>query len=191
MDNSNIIISVIIVLCIAAGVTAYGISEGDNAVFTDLSGFSPDSSSSGDNGIGNASAQNNANDGLGSLISAPSDSGGNSGGSNGGSSSGSGGNSGGSNGGSSSGSGGNSGGSGTNDNGGDSGGDSQQDIGYDACFEKAKSLADGASFVSSSEDGDYRIFYFSKTMPESEQSNYTTDTFGISVNKYTGVASLY
>ena len=176
MDNSNIIISVIIVLCIAAGVTAYGISEGDNAVFTDLSGFSPDSSSSGDNGIGNASAQNNANDGSGSLISAPSNSGGNSGGSNGGSSSGSGGNSGG---------------SGTNDNGGDSGGDSQQDIGYDACFEKAKSLADGASFVSSSEDGDYRIFYFSKTMPESEQSNYTTDTFGISVNKYTGVASLY
>ena len=31
MDNSNIIISIIIVLCIAAGVTAYGISEGDNA----------------------------------------------------------------------------------------------------------------------------------------------------------------
>ena len=52
MDNSNIIISVIIVLCIAAGVTAYGISEGDNAVFNDLTGFSPDSSSSGDNGIG-------------------------------------------------------------------------------------------------------------------------------------------
>lgn len=51
MDNSNIIISVIIVLCIAAGVTAYGISEGDNAVFNDLTGFSPDSSSSGDNGI--------------------------------------------------------------------------------------------------------------------------------------------
>ena len=51
MDNSNIIISVIIVLCIAAGVTAYGISEGDNAVFNDLTGFSPDSSSSGDNVI--------------------------------------------------------------------------------------------------------------------------------------------
>ena len=53
MDNSNIIISVIIVLCIAAGVTAYGISEGDNAVFSDLAGFTPDSSNSGDNGLGN------------------------------------------------------------------------------------------------------------------------------------------
>ena len=58
MDNSNIIISVIIVLCIAAGVTAYGISEGDNAVFSDLAGFSPDSSNSGDNGIGNITANN-------------------------------------------------------------------------------------------------------------------------------------
>ena len=39
MDNSNIIISVIIVLCIAGGVTAYVISEGDNAVFNELTGF--------------------------------------------------------------------------------------------------------------------------------------------------------
>ena len=51
MDNSNIIISVIIVLCIAAGVTAYGISEGNNAVFNDLTGFTPDSSDSGDTGV--------------------------------------------------------------------------------------------------------------------------------------------
>ena len=58
MDNSNIIISVIIVLCIAAGVTAYGITEGDNAVFNDLTGFSPDSTSSGDNGIGDLFGDN-------------------------------------------------------------------------------------------------------------------------------------
>ena len=49
MDNSNIIISIIIVLCIAAGVTAYGISEGDNAVFNDLTGFSPDTSTDDSN----------------------------------------------------------------------------------------------------------------------------------------------
>ena len=58
MDNSNIIISIIIVLCIAAGVTAYGISEGDNAVFNDLTGFSPDSSDSGSNGIGDIASNN-------------------------------------------------------------------------------------------------------------------------------------
>ena len=68
MDNSNIIISVIIVLCIAAGVTAYGISEGDNAVFNDLTGFSPDSSSSGDNGIGGLFGDDST-DGTGSDVS--------------------------------------------------------------------------------------------------------------------------
>lgn len=68
MDNSNIIISVIIVLCIAAGVTAYGISEGDNAVFNDLTGFSPDSTSSGDNGIGDLFGDNSG-DGTGSDVS--------------------------------------------------------------------------------------------------------------------------
>ena len=105
MDNSNIIISVIIVLCIAAGVTAYGISEGDNAVFNDLTGFSPDSSSSGDNIISDL-FNDGTSDGTGSSSSSGgSSSSGSSGGtnSNGGSNSGSG------NGGS--GSGGNSGGS--------------------------------------------------------------------------------
>ena len=68
MDNSNIIISVIIVLCIAAGVTAYGISEGDNAVFNDLTGFSPDSSSSSDNGINNIFGDDSG-DGTGSDVS--------------------------------------------------------------------------------------------------------------------------
>ena len=93
MDNSNIIISVIIVLCIAAGVTAYGISEGDDAVFSDLTGFSPSSTSSGDTGIGNAST--NGSDGSGitagsTNVASNSGSGGSSSGSSGGSSSGTG-----------------------------------------------------------------------------------------------------
>ena len=76
MDNSNIIISVIIVLCIAAGVTAYGISEGDNAVFNDLTGFSPDSSSSGSNVI-NDILGTDANGGAGASGSSGSSSGNN------------------------------------------------------------------------------------------------------------------
>ena len=180
MDNSNIIISVIIVLCIAAGVTAYGISEGDNAVFTDLSGFSPDSSNSGSDGIGNAS-MNNSNNGSGSLISAPANGG--STGSGGSGSGGSGGGSGGSGGSGSGGSGGGSGGSG--------GGSQTTDIGYDASLKKAQALAGNAAFVSSTDAGTYRIFYFKKSMPVTEQSNYTTDTFAISIDKATGAASLY
>ena len=93
MDNSNIIISVIIVLCIAAGVTAYGISEGDDAVFSDLTGFSPASTGSGDNGIGNATT--NGSDGTGvstasTGVASNGGSGSSSGGSSGGSGSGSG-----------------------------------------------------------------------------------------------------
>ena len=53
MDNSSILISVIIVLCIAAGVTAYGLTNDSNTVFNDLAGFTPDAS--GDTGIGNNS----------------------------------------------------------------------------------------------------------------------------------------
>ncbi len=51
MNNSNIIISIIIVLAIAAGVTAYGLTNDSNTVFNDLSGFTP--GSTGDTGIGN------------------------------------------------------------------------------------------------------------------------------------------
>lgn len=194
MDNSNIIISVIIVLCIAAGVTAYGISEGDNAVFTDLSGFSPDSSSSGDDGIGNTTAAN-PNDQSGGISTAPASTGSSSssgGSSSGSGSSGSGGSSSGSGSGGSSNSGGNSGGSGTNDGGNSGGGGQSTDIGYDASLAKAKAMAgEGATFVSSSDAGSYRIFYFKKAMEPSEQSNYTTDTFAISVDKATGTTSLY
>ena len=53
MDNSSIIISVVIVLCIAAGVTAYGLTNDSNTVFNDLSGFTPDDQ--GNTGIGNNS----------------------------------------------------------------------------------------------------------------------------------------
>ena len=47
MKNSNIIISVIIVLCIAAGVSAYNITNPESNIFT-LPGFTP--SDSGDTG---------------------------------------------------------------------------------------------------------------------------------------------
>ena len=99
MDNSNIIISIIIVLCIAAGVTAYGISEGNNAVFNDLTGFTPSGSDSGSNGLGDLFG-NNSNQGTDSGSSTGASttpnnggSGSNGGSSNGGSSTGNGGNS--------------------------------------------------------------------------------------------------
>lgn len=52
MDNSNIIVSVIIVLCIAAGVTAYGLTHDTSGIMNSLSGFTPSSSSSSGNGPG-------------------------------------------------------------------------------------------------------------------------------------------
>ena len=173
MDNSNIIISVIIVLCIAAGVTAYGISEGDNAVFSDLAGFSPDSSNSGDNGIGNITANNSAGSGSSPVATTSS------GGSSGGTSSGSGSNGGGNN-----------------------NGQPQQpsrnvtpsppDIGYPASYAKAVAAAgSGATYIRFVETSDSRIFYFNKHMEPSEQSESTSDTFGIEVDKKTGAVSQY
>lgn len=50
MDKANIIISVIIVLCIAAAVAAYGITNSDNPIFSDLSSMS---SNNNGNGLGN------------------------------------------------------------------------------------------------------------------------------------------
>lgn len=63
MDNSSILISVIIVLCIAAGVTAYGLTNDSNTVFNDLAGFTPDAS--GDTGIGNNSTNGTGTIGTG------------------------------------------------------------------------------------------------------------------------------
>ncbi len=51
MDKANIIISIIIVLCIAAAVAAYGITNSDNPIFSDLSSM-PGSGNNGD-GTGN------------------------------------------------------------------------------------------------------------------------------------------
>lgn len=52
MDKSNIIISIIIVICIAAGVAAYGITNSENPVFSNLNSVDSGSGDSG-NGIGN------------------------------------------------------------------------------------------------------------------------------------------
>ncbi|WP_295722103.1 endoglucanase [uncultured Methanobrevibacter sp.] len=54
MEKSNIIISVIIVLCIAAGVTAYGVTSENNGIFKTLQGIGSDSSNDG-SGTGNVS----------------------------------------------------------------------------------------------------------------------------------------
>ena len=52
MDKSNIIISIIIVICIAAGVAAYGITNSEIPVFSNLNSVDSGSGDSG-NGIGN------------------------------------------------------------------------------------------------------------------------------------------
>lgn len=52
MDKSNIIISIIIVICIAAGVAAYGITNSENPIFSNLNSLDSGSGDSG-NGIGN------------------------------------------------------------------------------------------------------------------------------------------
>ena len=50
MDKANIIISIIIVLCIAAAVTAYGITNTDNPIFSNLSSMGANNAG---HGIGN------------------------------------------------------------------------------------------------------------------------------------------
>lgn len=63
MKNSNIIISVIIVLCIAGGVTAYTMTNPDGNIFS-LPGYTPsdDAGTDGDLGAGNNSADNGSGD---------------------------------------------------------------------------------------------------------------------------------
>lgn len=166
MNNSNIIISIIIVLSIAAGVTAYGLSEGNNPVFNDLTGFTPDSSDSGSQGIGDL-VVNDSNQGQGSSISngvsSPS--------SSGSSSSGSSGNSGGSS--SSSGS---SGGSGSGGSGSSGGSQTPNKI----SSSQAKSIAsgfieEGGAYVSNvKDDGSMYICYISNADGE------VVDAIGIS-----------
>jgi len=96
LDKANLIISIIIVLCIATAVAAYGIINNDNAIFSDLSSLNPsDSGNDGGNGIGNQtnnSGDSNGGTGSGSSGGSGSGSSGGSGsGSSGGSGSGSGG----------------------------------------------------------------------------------------------------
>ena len=57
MDKANIIISIIIVLCIAAAVAAYGLTNTDNPVFSDLSSMGANSNTG--NGLGNNSTTGN------------------------------------------------------------------------------------------------------------------------------------
>lgn len=169
MNNSNIIVSIIIVLSIAAGVTVYGLNEGDNAVFNDLTGFSPASSDSGSQGIGDLVA-NDSSQGQGSSVSngvsSPSSSGSSSSGSSG------------SSGGSGSGSG-SSGGSGSGGSGSSGGSQTPTKI----SSSQAKSIAsgfieeDGAYVSNVKDDGSMYICYISNADGE------VVDAIGIS---YTG-----
>ena len=166
MNNSNIIVSIIIVLSIAAGVTVYGLNEGDNAVFSDLTGFTPASSDSGSNGLGDliSNDSNQQNSGMNG-VSSPSSSG-SSGGSSGGSSS---------NGGSGSGSS-SSGGSGSGGSGSSGGSQTPTKI----SSSQAKSIAsgfieeDGAYVSNVKDDGSMYICYISDANGE------VVDAIGIS-----------
>ena len=90
MDKANIIISIIIVLCVAAAVAAYGLTNTDNPIFSGLSSMSSNTAGSG---VGNNTTIHN---GTGTSVSHSGSSSSSSGGS-GGSSSGTGTSSGGSN----------------------------------------------------------------------------------------------
>ena len=56
MDKANIIISIIIVLCVAAAVAAYGLTNSDNPIFSGLSSMSSNTAGSG---VGNSTAAHN------------------------------------------------------------------------------------------------------------------------------------
>ncbi len=58
MEKSNLIISIIIVVCIAAGVAAYGITNSDNVIFSNLAGVGSDS---GNNGLGSGNNSSGIN----------------------------------------------------------------------------------------------------------------------------------
>ena len=169
MNNSNIIVSIIIVLSIAAGVTVYGLNEGDNAVFSDLTGFTPASSDSGSNGLGDliSNDSNQQNSGMNG-VSSPSSRGSSSSGSSGGSSS-----NGGSGSGSSSSS---SGGSGSGGSGSSGGSQTPTKI----SSSQAKSIAsgfieeDGAYVSNVKDDGSMYICYISDANGE------VVDAIGIS-----------
>ena len=168
MNNSNIIVSIIIVLSIAAGVTVYGLNEGDNAVFSDLTGFTPASSDSGSNGLGDliSNDSNKQNSGMNGVSSHSSSGSSSSGSSSSGSSS---------NGGSGSGSS-SSGGSGSGGSGSSGGSQTPTKI----SSSQAKSIAsgfieeDGAYVSNVKDDGSMYICYISDANGE------VVDAIGIS-----------
>ena len=84
MDKANIIISIIIVLCVAAAVAAYGLTNTDNPIFSGLSSMSSNTAGSG---VGNSTATHN---GTGHSVSTTGSSSGSGSGSSSGSGSGSG-----------------------------------------------------------------------------------------------------
>ena len=67
MEKSNLIISIIVVLCIATAVAAYGIINNQDAIFSDLASMNSGSGGNG-HGIGNntTNATNPASSGTGS-----------------------------------------------------------------------------------------------------------------------------
>ena len=57
MEKENLIISIIVVLCFAAAVAAYGIINNQGAIFSDLASMDSSGSDSGNGqGIGNNSS---------------------------------------------------------------------------------------------------------------------------------------
>ena len=69
MDKANIIISIIIVLCIAAAVTAYGITNSDNPIFSDLSSMGANDDTG--NGIGNTTSLDNGSSSVATTTGSP------------------------------------------------------------------------------------------------------------------------
>ena len=95
MEKESLIISIIIVVCIAAAVAAYGITNGDNPVFSDLTSMGANDNAG--SGVGNDTHTNSTNStsggssdggsggaGSGSSYSADSSNSNNGGGANGG-----------------------------------------------------------------------------------------------------------
>ena len=126
MDKANIIISIIIVLCVAAAVAAYGLTNSDNPIFSGLSSMSSNPAGSG---VGNNSTANHNGTGHSSVVTTSGSSGSGSGSSGTGSS--------GSGGGSSSG------GSGSGSGGGSSSGGGSGS-GTHLSYSQAQSIANGA-----------------------------------------------
>ena len=84
MEKANIIISIIIVLCIAAAVAAYGLTNTNSPIFSDLSSMGANNPS--DNGLGNSTAVTNGSNSPATTTSSGSSTGSGSGSSSGSSS---------------------------------------------------------------------------------------------------------